>query len=818
MGNEQSSTGSPRAEPSASAKSPTKDAAQNSAVSGSKKGGILKKDFKVTVLVNDVKVEMQVPHNYATNGWLLREACTQYKHDHHKEPEVVALRSPDGELLDLGKAVYDSVQSGNELTAVSESVSREMGSKWNPDSQSISRNDFNETQNRFHTYSMTSYEVTVVVGGDCEYTLQLPNLECTIAWLLSETIRRYMADNDDQDPGILGLQTAENADLDLSEDVAECLASGDTCYAASYTVRHKPSKDGTPVVKSEKKRLENATKAGVKQSPFEAAKATYENAKQILSTKVDEAIALVDGGSRPSPYGPPLTTPSDEYYGSLSNGPDDDEEEHRGAVGTRGTAGKKKERFKPLRDLVNEIEAATTREKEEIEEQRHSVMHRPAHVITYDVETTADPSGTLPRYVQLSIDTVRLAVLDKASMKPLINWRYEEIHGWIIGTKSFSVKVVKPWGMQLFDFISETPAEISKDLLERVNALIATRKHQKKQALLQKQKLAAQACIEEAEAEGGEGGEEVKHKILGKFEVKRQIDPSGTLAKHLELQFTDFQLSVMDVTTKDVLFEWPYVMVYAWGISKDLFVAAISVAPPSERKAAQKKANKHIKKDKNDLHYLTYAFKTEETSELQTMMRHAMDSIQEGGSKNTEVFVPKKIEEDRIKQQLQEEYDHYKVLGGSCFQSQNGDGGSVFTFEDSNVEIDDQTHGGSSGDLGEPEFDPREAFVEQQHNHNQNADQKEQDGSASLLDMEPASASAPLSPVSPPSLDPFASPTSSSTAAASPAAPSFVAMDPLPAKAGVSATSGGAAFSGGASMTPIMPLAVREVRREMGEL
>jgi hypothetical protein len=771
-------------------------------VSGTKKGGILKKDFKVTVLVNDVKIEMQVPHNYSTNGWLLREACTQYQHDHHKEPEVVALRSPDGELLDLGKAVYDSTSPGHELTAVSAEVSREMGSKWNPDSQSISRNDFNENQNRFSTYSMTSYEVTVVVGGDCEYTMQLPNLECTIAWLLSETIRRYMADNDDQDPGILGLQTAENADLDLSEDILDCLASGDVVHAASYTVGHKKSKDGTPVVKSEKKRAENAQKAGVKESPFEAAKAAFEKAKEIVSQKVDEAVALVEGGSRDHRS---IDNPSDEYYGTLSGSPDVEENDRRGAAGAGASSGAKKpERFKPLRDLVNEIEAATTREKEEIEEQRHSVMHRPAHVITYDVETTADPSGTLPRYVQLSIDTVRLAVLDKQSMKPLINWRYEEIHGWIIGTKSFSVKVVKPWGMQLFDFISENPAEISKDLLDRVNALIATRKHQKKQALLQKQKQAAQECLE-----GGEDGEEgvpdkKDQKVLGTFEVKRQIDPSGTLAKHLELKFTDFQLSVMDVTTKDVLFEWPYVMVYAWGISKDLFVAAISVAPPGERKAAQKKANKHIKKDKNDLHYLTYAFKTEDTSELQTMMRHAMDSIQEGGSKNTEVFVPKKIEEERIKQQLQEEYDHYKVLGGSCFQSQSGDS-QVFTFEDSNVEIDAQADGdNSSGAPADKDFDPREAFMEQQHGE-QTAKAKD-DGETNLLDT-PAPADDLLS------RDPYTSPTSAAgpTKAVSKAAePNFVAMDPLPAKAVANSPSSTVpAFSGGGATTPIAPIAVR---------
>ena len=35
-----------------------------------------------------------------------------------------------------------------------------------------------------------------------------------------------------------------------------------------------------------------------------------------------------------------------------------------------------------------------------------------------------------------------LQLRDEASLTPLINWRYEEIHGWIIGTRSFSVKVI----------------------------------------------------------------------------------------------------------------------------------------------------------------------------------------------------------------------------------------------------------------------------------------------------------------------------------------------------------------------------------------
>jgi hypothetical protein len=97
--------------------------------------------------------------------------------------------------------------------------------------------------------------------------------------------------------------------------------------------------------------------------------------------------------------------------------------------------------FKPLRDLVAEIGDAETREREQLEENRHGSDDRPASVVTYDVEMTSDPSGLLPRYVTMSIDSVRLAVLDKASQKPLINWRYEEIHGWIIGTTSFSIKV-----------------------------------------------------------------------------------------------------------------------------------------------------------------------------------------------------------------------------------------------------------------------------------------------------------------------------------------------------------------------------------------
>jgi hypothetical protein len=44
-------------------------------------------------------------------------------------------------------------------------------------------------------------------------------------------------------------------------------------------------------------------------------------------------------------------------------------------------------------------------------------------------------------------------------------------------------------------------------------------------------------------------------------------------------------------------------------------VAAISVAPPNQRRASF--SADAVKKDKNELHYLTYAFKSEDSAELQ---------------------------------------------------------------------------------------------------------------------------------------------------------------------------------------------------------
>jgi hypothetical protein len=78
--------------------------------------------------------------------------------------------------------------------------------------------------------SKQSLNALVVIGG------RRYNLRCeprsTNAWLLSEAIRVYMRENNNDDPGITGLfNTTQNSVMDLSEDVQDSYNSGDIVEA-----------------------------------------------------------------------------------------------------------------------------------------------------------------------------------------------------------------------------------------------------------------------------------------------------------------------------------------------------------------------------------------------------------------------------------------------------------------------------------------------------------------------------------------------------------------------------------------------------------
>lgn len=49
------------------------------------------------------------------------------------------------------------------------------------------------------------FVVSVLVGVE-NYSISVPDKHITNAWLISEVIRRYMDDHDDEDPGVVGLR------------------------------------------------------------------------------------------------------------------------------------------------------------------------------------------------------------------------------------------------------------------------------------------------------------------------------------------------------------------------------------------------------------------------------------------------------------------------------------------------------------------------------------------------------------------------------------------------------------------------------------
>lgn len=651
----------------------------NASAAGS--SGVVKAQHPVSVRVLEETVDVAIPHNFATNGWVLREAVTKYRATHGDPGAMGGLARADGSHVELGDAAASTLGRGETLLAVSAAAAG---------GAAVAGGG----SGALEQVGMTTFTICVAIG-DCELLLTLPDLSFTVGWLLSETIRRYMEENDDQDPGILGLQTDDGGNLDLAEEIVDVLVSGDVVqavsYTMSYTVKAAKAADGARVVRvvSRRKKLGAKAKqaAEKREAPSMLRKffGSSSGVSQRLATGDDEDGSGGGGGGGFQAVGgsdaaAPPPPPADSGSGS-------------------GTAGM---RFKPLRDLVQEIEVAEARDRALVEGSRHAQGDRPSAAVTFDAETKTDPTGLIARYVRFSVDSLRLAVLDKSTLQPITSWRYEKIHGWVIGTTSFSIKVVQEWGLQQFHFTVSDPSVVSKALLERVNVLIRNRQHQKQQALLQKQQLAARMHAADGEVGSELAGLEDKKTVLWEGSVERQIDPSGTLSRHLLLQLTPFQLNVLDVTTRDVYFEWPYCMLFSWGLSKDLFVAAVSVAPPNERRASY---NKHIKKGKGDTHYLTYAFKTAAPDQLQEVIRAAMDKVLDGGSKGKEVFVPQKLDEEEIVQQLQGVRAQREAAGGKVKRRASTTGEEqIFTFDESNEGIETQSDGKAHRNSLEPSF------------------------------------------------------------------------------------------------------------------
>jgi hypothetical protein len=226
------------------------------ATRGRKKSGIVRAKFPVTVQVDDQEIVLSVPHNYATNGWLLREACAKYGANVGKKASKAALRRSDGSYLDLSKEIVKSVNNAETVEAVDEQTAI----AGNAGAAALRNAAATDTQDTFERYGMTSYQVCVVIGDEV-YELNLPSLDMPMSWVISETIRRYMAANDDQDPGILGLQTVEGNDLDLGEDVVAVVASGESINAVSYTVKSKAGMKGhTATVSAAKKQQDKEQK------------------------------------------------------------------------------------------------------------------------------------------------------------------------------------------------------------------------------------------------------------------------------------------------------------------------------------------------------------------------------------------------------------------------------------------------------------------------------------------------------------------------------------------------------------------------------
>uniref|UniRef100_A0A7R9YED5 Uncharacterized protein n=1 Tax=Pinguiococcus pyrenoidosus TaxID=172671 RepID=A0A7R9YED5_9STRA len=660
-------------------------------------------DYVVQVQVDAQTYDIVVPNRYKSCGWLLREVLCLHRlsaADH----DIIALEGPDGRMMDLSKPVFDSIPPRGLVKGVSE-----VSGLWDPDNQSVTR-EMGEAAMDAGSYEI-DFEVSVRIGGDCVYTVAVPSAFTTLGWLLSEVIRRYMAEHDDEDPGVLGLRTNYEEDLDLGDEVVGVLDAGERVTAVSYTVSR--ADDST-----EERRKRYAQRRAAREKRSRARKMRLEDTLRQASqsgTQLDEfGMPIIDRNMRDGEEGF-WTKFSDfitEAMGSERPPPDvrnrtcvNDPQKPRIHAAIAKQRRGRRDSFVTLRDLIVEIERAEQREETEKSRKRFA-EDAPRSSITYSVGVISDPEGRLGRYAVLHLDTVRLVIKEAGSMHVIYTFKYEDIKGWVLTSESVTINVHRDIDVASFKFATKQAEEINKSILQRAYDIINRRRLKKEQEWVQKQRETAIALkrrqalrgiAEEPERQeeptekqdddvdllnleakpqeaGGSSQPAVEEKSEVVFEedkdfeprtfrVTRHVDPSGVLVKHLRIRFELSQMVVIDDRTGDEFFEWPYVMVLAWGVTDNTMVTAISAPPVGPDGVGKRKPN--------DFH--TYAFRTPAQQEIGMILRQMMDRIQEAGKEDPEVLIPQRMSNSQMRNAVAKEWAERKNAGGMVTSSRRGD-------------------------------------------------------------------------------------------------------------------------------------------------
>jgi len=449
------------------------------------------------------------------------QAITAHRAADRPDAGVVALKLDNGSHADLSKPVFETIPAGGVITAVKLVAEN----SWSAEATTVaarSQEDLLMTPQ----WEAGSTEVVVTIGDSHTCAINVaPGM--TFGWLISEAIRRFMAEHDEEDPGILGLRTSDGVDLDLADEVAAVVPSGAVVHDVSYTISAKTAR---------------------KRSFTNQQKKMSSGAAAAAHGPLDESnLNLASAGLSAQRVRDVLKTISSPFRDTQVDSQESAVQPHR---------------FLTLRELIVNIQDAEKEEQTESTLRRFSEAEAPQRAYHFRCECIADPSGSIGRYVELQLDAARLIIRDVGSGDIVLTWRYEVIQSWLVETKAITLKVVKEAGGAVQQYVFSTPQSnlLSDTLLSHANLIATTRRHQKQQKMVQQMRDKAEAVLKTT-TEEPTASAELASGTSSSFMVQRFIDPSGMLSKHLILSFSKRELQVLDATTRDVLFDWPYLMV-----------------------------------------------------------------------------------------------------------------------------------------------------------------------------------------------------------------------------------------------------------------
>ena len=415
---------------------------------------------------------------------------------------------------------------------------------------------------------MEVYTVAVHLG-QFVYNIDCVGEDCTCGWLLSEVMRRYMHSNDGADPGLLGLKILEDdRDLDLGADVVDAVHVGETVVGVSYTLK-APKVAKVDAKADQSLRATRARDAGLRMEGDLDLAHDDDALGGTKSMKAETRNAL---------FNPSHGTNARKLFGADVCVP-----------------------FTPLASLERQIST--------LEEQKSRIVDRVRVVldttIRFAMKTVRDPTSALPLITVLTLGPTRLGIVEPVETEFVYDFQYEDIIGWGDTGQFFFVEIEleldeydeaedHPSGKKLCRFEFEvgggkTPADVLQILYTRC-AKIANQRRVQSRAKAKMEKMAPKGGG--VDARTGEVTDDVKVQV---FTARRMKDPTGMLPLLCELQVGSQGVAVLDVHTRDVIFDWSYTMIFAWRVDHGEILVAVMSASGEQRLTFRTPLSWHIK-------------------------------------------------------------------------------------------------------------------------------------------------------------------------------------------------------------------------------